>query len=184
MSSTDYSQSRGLPTPVPKRLRVAFLGGAFDSAVGRAHRAAIELDQRFELVAGCFSRNAELGLATALKYGVQADRSYANVDQLLAHEKNNLDAIVILTPQDQHGRHVVACLEAGLPVICEKALVGSVEEAIVIQDKLLSCEGFLAVTYNYTGYPILRELRQMIRKGRLGKFSKFKLKCPKRGSPG
>lgn len=181
MSSTDYSQSRGLPTPVPKRLRVAFLGGAFDSAVGRAHRAAIELDQRFELVAGCFSRNAELGLATALKYGVQADRSYANVDQLLAHEKNNLDAIVILTPQDQHGRHVVACLEAGLPVICEKALVGSVEEAIVIQDKLLSCEGFLAVTYNYTGYPILRELRQMIRKGRLGKIQQVQIEMPQEG---
>lgn len=164
-----------------RKLKVAFLGGAFDSAVGRAHRAAIEMDQRFELISGCFSRKPEVSKSTALKYGIATSRSYADIDQFLSAEKNELDAVVIMTPQDQHSDHVIKCLETGLPVICEKALVGTVEEAVLIKEKLLSSQGFLAVTYNYTGYPILRELKYMIQQGRLGKIQQVQIEMPQEG---
>lgn len=166
---------------VNNKLRVAFVGGAYESAVGRAHRAAIELDQRFELVAGCFSRSIETSRASAIRYGVAADRAYDSLDELLLHEAKNLDAVVVMTPQDQHGPHVLSCLERDLPVICEKALVASVEEAEAIQRALSSQRGFLAVTYNYTGYPILRELRHMIQQGRLGKIQQVQIEMPQEG---
>lgn len=173
-------QNKSMPT-IAKTMNVAFLGGAFDSAVGRAHRAAIELDQRFELVSGCFSRSLESSQGSAIKYGISPERAYGSIDNLLSAELNNLDAIVILTPQDQHGAQVQTCLDAGIPVICEKALVGSVDEAITIQDKIQTNGGFLAVTYNYTGYPIIRELRYMIQQGRLGKIQQIQIEMPQEG---
>ncbi|WP_414159395.1 Gfo/Idh/MocA family protein [Pseudomonas sp. BNK-45] len=164
-----------------RKLKVAFLGGGFDSAVGRAHRAAIEMDQRFEVVSGCFSRKPEVSSSTALKYRIDPERSYSDLDQFLSNETRKIDAVAIMTPQDQHADHVIRCLEAGLPVICEKALVGSVEEAISIREKLLSSQGFLAVTYNYTGFPILRELKYMIQRGHLGKIQQVQIEMPQEG---
>lgn len=166
---------------LPKKLKIAFVGGAYDSAVGRAHRAAIALDQRFELIAGCFSRTEQTSRASAVQYGISPERAYDSIDKLLSREASELDAVVIMTPQDQHGQHVIACLESGLPVVCEKALVGSTEEAVAIQSALSSRRGFLAVTYNYTGYPILRELRQMIQKGRLGRVQQIQVEMPQEG---
>lgn len=163
------------------RIRLAFVGGALESAVGRAHRAAIALDQHYDLVAGCFSRNEARNRAAAAEYGVDQGRAYTGIDRLLAAEQGRLDAVVVMTPQDQHGQHVMQCLDAGVPVICEKALVASVDEAVAIRELLLRRQGFLAVTYNYTGYPMVRELRQMIASGRLGRVRQIQLEMPQEG---
>lgn len=173
---------RGVSRVAPsKRLRVAFLGGAYESAVGRVHRIAVEMDQRFELVAGCFSRNADINTASAARYGVHPDRVYGSLENLLEHETGKMDAILILTPTDQHASQIVDCLEAGVPVICEKALVASVNQAVEVREKILSGRGFLAVTYNYTGYPMLRELKMMVDSGRFGKIQQIHLEMPQEG---
>lgn len=164
-----------------RKLKIAFLGGSLQSAVGKAHRAAIEMDQRFELVAGCFSRKAKISQSTALNYGVNPDRAYSSIDQLLTNEDGKVDAVVIMTPQNLHGKQVITCLEAGLPVICEKPLAESIEEAVSIRNKLLSYGGFLAVIYNYTGYPILRELRYIIQQGGFGKIQQIQIEMPQDG---
>ncbi len=161
--------------------KIAFLGGAFDSAVGRAHRAATELDQRFRLVAGCFSRNKTKNTQSAAAYCVDPHRVYADVNSLLDAEAGTVDAAVVLTPQDQHYVHVTACLDRGIPVICEKALVGSVEDAVLIKSQLATTENFLAVTYNYTGYPMLRELQNMIAGGGLGQVHQILVEMPQEG---
>lgn len=168
-------------SPAINKLKVAFLGGAFESAVGRVHRTAIEMDQRFQLVAGCFSRRAEISQSSALKYGINPERTYHALDELLMKEACQIDAIVVMTPQDQHGPHVMACLEAGVPVVCEKALVATVDEAVTIRNRLLSSGGFLAVTYNYTGYPMLRELKDLIQGGRLGRINHLYMEMPQEG---
>jgi len=167
--------------PPSRRLKLAFLGGAYESAVGRVHRVAVEVDQRFELVAGCFSRNAESNRASAVRYGIAPERTHADLETLLAREKGRVDAIVILTPTDQHEPQVVRCLAAGLPVICEKALAISREEGGLIRDSLAAQGGFLAVTYNYTGYPMLRELRQMVAAGRFGRIQQIHVEMPQEG---
>lgn len=164
-----------------RKLRVAFVGGAFDSAVGRSHRIAIEMDQCFELVAGCFSRNAEKNRESAIQYGIDIQRAYNDIQGLIARESNNIDCIVILTPQDQHFEHVRLCLEACIPVVCEKALVSTSSQAEEIHALLCNTKGFLAVTYNYTGYPMVRELKHMIASGMLGAIQQVHIEMPQEG---
>ncbi|HEY6897975.1 MAG TPA: Gfo/Idh/MocA family oxidoreductase [Rhodocyclaceae bacterium] len=165
---------------VPRKLKLAFVGGAWDSAVGRTHRVAVEMDQRFELVAGCFSRHAEANRATAEKYRVAPERTHASLDELLTKEKGRVDALLILTPTDQHAGHLAQCFASGIPVICEKALVTSLEEADAVHSALAE-QGFLAVTYNYTGYPMLREIKRMVAQGRFGRIEQVHLEMPQEG---
>lgn len=165
--------------PVP--LTVGFLGGGVNSAVGRAHRAAIELDGCFELVAGAFSRDAAINRNTAHEYGVPEERTHSDLETMLRAEAGRLDAVVILTPTDCHIKHVLPCLEAGVPIICEKALASSPSESQAIREAVERHNGFLAVTYNYTGYPILRELRRMIRSGQLGRIEQIHIEMPQEG---
>jgi predicted dehydrogenase len=163
-----------------KKLRVAFLGGAYNSAAGRLHRTAVEMDQRYDLVAGCFSRNSTTNHESAIKYGISPQRAYDSLDNLLSAETGNIDAIIILTPTDQHHFQVLQCLRAGIPVICEKALATSTQEAREIEMQLKH-GGFLAVTYNYTGYPMLRELKSMIAHGSIGKIQQIHVEMPQEG---
>lgn len=167
--------------PNEEKLKVAFVGGAYDSAVGRAHRAAIAIDQRYDLVTGCFSRDIDKSRKTASDYGVDQERAYSDLTVMLQNESKNLDAVIVITPQDQHGVHVSNCLEAGLPVVCEKALVPSSAEALTIRNQLTEKNGFLAVTYNYTGFPMIRELKHMIESGMLGKIHQIQMEMPQEG---
>lgn len=160
------------------RLKIGFVGGSHRSAVGKVHRIASEMDKRFELVAGCFSRDRDVSHQTAIEYGVSVDRTYFSLPALIASEAANLDAIIVMTPQDQHHEHVALLLDSGVPVICEKALVASADQAEDISERIIKNEHFLAVTYNYTGYPMVRELRRLIRAGRLGKIHQVLLEMP------
>lgn len=163
------------------RIRVGFLGGAYHSAVGRAHRTAIEADRRYELVTGCFSRDPAQNLESAKAYYVNPDRVHAGLDELLAKEAGNIDALVILTPTDQHFDQIQKVHAVGIPVICEKALVSDMAQALSLRDTTRAHDHFLAVTYNYTGYPILRELKAMIEAGTLGSIIQVNAEMPQEG---
>lgn len=162
-------------------LQIALVGGAMNSAVGMAHYSAIRLVNRFEIVAGCFSRHAEVNFETAIHYHVSGDRTYDNLETLLQREKGRVSAIVILTPTDQHAAQVVSCINAGFAVICEKALACSLNEALEIQQALKKSNGFLSVIYNYLGYPMIRELRDKIKKGGLGVINHIQVEMPQEG---
>ncbi len=164
-----------------KKIKLAFLGGGINSAVGRTHRIAIEMDKRYELVAGCFSRNDDINVNTAKEYEVDLNRCYKNLDDLIINEKNSIDAICILTPTPNHKEEVIKCIQNGIKVICEKALAVSVKEALEIKESLEKYKGFLVVTYNYTGYPMLRELKAMIKDNRLGKVEQIHIEMPQEG---
>lgn len=178
MTSQDHLAAIVRP---PRKLRVGFLGGAYESAVGRVHRTAIEMDQRFMLAAGCFSRNAATNLASGLQYGLDESQIFRDLSELIAHARDHLDAIVILTPTNQHHDQVEQCLGAGIPVICEKALVSSAAHARALKDTVQREGGFLAVTYNYTGYPMLRELKHLVDAGGLGRLQQIRIEMPQEG---
>jgi len=163
------------------KIKVAFLGGGINSAVGRAHKIALEMDKRYELVSGCFSRNIDINMQTAIEYGVSTKRVYDNLNELIEQEKNKIDAIIILTPTPNHKNEVIKCIKNNIAVICEKALASSSEEAFEIEEELKRNNGFLAVTYNYTGYPMLRELKNMISDGKLGKIEQVHIEMPQEG---
>ena len=162
-------------------LRVAFVGGGINSAIGQTHRIAIELDQRIKLVAGCFSQNPEENHESAIAYRVPNERTYASLNELLSAEAQSIDAIIVLTPTPNHSQDVLHCLEHDVPVICEKALATSSKDIEKIKEVLHTRKGFLVVTYNYAGYPMLRELRQMIRNGGLGKIEQIHIEMPQEG---
>ena len=161
-----------------KKIKIAFLGGATNSAVGSAHYSALRLDGRYNLIAGCFSRNKDENELSAKIYGVSKERVYDSLDDLLSKENKIIDAIILLTPTDQHSSQVLRCINAGFPVICEKALANNVNEAHQIKEAIKNNNGFLAVIYNYLGFPMLRELKYMIEKGKLGKIQHIEIEMP------
>lgn len=164
-----------------KKLNVAFVGGAYHSAVGRVHRIATEMDQRFKLIAGCFSTQATTNNDSAELYGLDTEYCYVNTEALLTAEKSRLDALVVLTPTTNHFETISRAIADGIPVISEKALVSDLNEAKKLQNLIDDNAAFLRVTYNYTGYPMLRELKEMIRQGKVGKLSEIQIEMPQEG---
>lgn len=162
-------------------LSLGFLGGGLNSAVGATHFISCRMDGLFTADAGAFSRRPEVNRQTAEQWGVSLSRTYPNLDALLAEEAERLDALVVLTPTPDHAAAVAPALEMGLPVICEKALTSTSAEARHIADTVTRTSGFLAVTFNYSGYPMVRELRRMILDGQLGSVTQVHAEMPQEG---
>jgi predicted dehydrogenase len=162
-------------------LALGFLGGAQNSAVGYAHFVASRMDNRWQLAAGCFSTHTDRNHASAASYGVSPERVYDDWRTLLLREKGKLDAVLVVTPTPLHREMVGACLEAGIPVICEKALACNAQEITELLELKKKHKGFLGVTFNYSGYPMMRELRAKIRRGDLGRILHFQVEMPQEG---
>ena len=162
-------------------LKLGIIGGALDSAIGRSHHIASQMDGRFRIVAGCFSLNPKMNEDTAELLDVPADRLYNNWRSFLESEQGKLDAVLLLTPTPMHAEMAAEALAAGFYLISEKALSVSSAEATAIRVARDQNNGFVAVTYNYTGYPIIRELRHMIESGKLGKITHVAAEMPQEG---
>ena len=162
-----------------RTLSLAFLGGGWNSAVGATHFIAARMDGWFSVDAGCFSRHADVNHQTAERWSVAGDRVYDTADQLLDAEAGKVDALVVLTPTPDHTAPVLKALDKGMAVICEKALTATTEDAARIAEAAQG--GFLAVTFNYTGYPMVRELRRMIGEGRFGRITQVHVEMPQEG---
>jgi len=162
-------------------LRLGFIGGGVNSAVGTTHFIAAQMDRRFRVEAGCFSRHANVNSETAAHWGIADERLHDSWESLLEREQGRLDAIVVLTPTPEHTGPVISALNAGFPVICEKALATTSADAALIRRQVEDTAGFLAVTFNYTGYPMLRELRAMIARGAFGRLRQIHVEMPQEG---
>src|SRR6266404_1060637 len=162
-----------LPAAISTPLKLGFIGGSLNSAVGYAHFVSSAMDNEWTLEAGCFSIDAQRNRETAHAYGVASDRVYDNWQDMIRKEKGRLDAIVILTPTPLHFEIVMACLKEDVPAICEKTLATTSAEAKKILEVRNRKNLFIAMIYNYSGYPMIRELQNMIRKGTLGKILHF-----------
>jgi predicted dehydrogenase len=168
-------------TPINRKRAVGFIGGGLHSAVGYAHAAACQMDGHWSIESGCFSHKDKDNRETAQHWGVKETRIYLSWEEFLDKEHEKLSAVAVLTPTPDHASIVSAALRAGVPVICEKALATSTAEARVIEDVLKESKGFLAVTYNYSGYPMVRELRNIIASGKLGKVLQMQIEMPQEG---
>jgi predicted dehydrogenase len=154
------------------------LGGGINSVVGNAHRIALEMDNRFKLVSGCFSQSTDINLASGKRYQIEPNRVYSSLSELIENEQSNIDAIIILTPTPDHKKHIIECCEANMPVICEKSLALSSSECHEISNHIKKNNLFLSTIYNYSGYPMIRELKHMINQGALGSIHQLHIKMP------
>jgi predicted dehydrogenase len=162
-------------------MSLGFIGGSLYSAVGYTHAISSTMDNRWTIDAGCFSTDMKRNHETGQLYGVAADRVHDDLQGFLKNEKGRLDAIAVLTPTPSHYEIVMECLKQDFPVICEKTLATNSKHAQKILDFCNHTKGFLAVTYNYTGYPMVRELRNIIRQGMIGKILHFQAEMPQEG---
>lgn len=161
-----------------KPLALGFIGGGLSSAIGQVHYGASQLDGNWKLEAGCFSRSAETNLQTADTWHIESSRSYNSWQDLLKNETGKLDAVAVLTPTPEHSKVICALLENNIPIICEKPLVSSLDEISSIQKALNKGTNFLAVTFNYSGYPMIRELKALIKDGALGQIKQIRFEVP------
>lgn len=161
------------------RIPIAFVGGGLRSAVGRAHFSALGLDGVWEVVGGVFSRDAEVNQETARRYGVK--EVYGSLNELIERNRGRPWVVAVLTPTPEHFGMVKRLLEAGFGVVCEKTLTTTVEEAVELQKLVKTKGGFLTVVYNYSGYPMMRELRRRVRDGELGRLLHFQAEMPQEG---
>lgn len=162
-------------------LKIGMIGGGKRSAVGYAHFSALSLDGVWKLESGVFSRDRDRCLETASQYGVHSSRTYFSAEEFLDQEHGRLDAVAVLTPTPSHLGFVLACLQSGLPVICEKAMVPTFKEGLEIREALNRHSGFASVVFNYACYPMIRALRSMILSGQFGEILHYDLEMPQEG---
>lgn len=175
------SQKKLARNLVTKKLKIALLGGSVNSAVGRAHVAALRLNGRYELAAGFMSRDETLNKKSANEYGLNENQLFQSFEQLINCAKDEGLTILICTPTDQHSSQVSRCLEEGVNVICEKALSDSVSSLNEMKKIQELSNASLSVIYNYTSFPAIRLLRQFIENDNFGKLLKINAYMPQEG---
>jgi len=161
--------------------KIGFIGGAINSAVGTTHKIASQMDNRWHLVSGCFSTHPEINSETAGLWGVEKSRTYPDWHDFLEKEKGRLDVICILTPTSSHSEIILEALDSGYNIISEKTVSTNYSDAVKIVKKVKKTDRFFAAIYNYTGYPMLRELRKMIKKGDFGRVFQIHVEMPQEG---
>ena len=154
------------------KLNWGMVGGGKGSQIGPAHRLGAQADGLFTLAAGAFDIDAPAGKAFADEMGVTSDRAYANWEEMLAGEKDRddrIDLVTVATPNSTHFEITKAFLEAGFNVLCEKPMTMTVEEGEEIVKVAKASGKICAVNYCYSAYPMVREMREMVRTGQIGK---------------
>ncbi|MCU0900351.1 MAG: Gfo/Idh/MocA family oxidoreductase [Cypionkella sp.] len=153
------------------RIRLGMVGGGRDAFIGAVHRIAARIDDQYELVAGCFSSNAEKSLASAADLGVP--RAYASFAEMAAKEarrKDGIEAVAIVTPNHMHAPVALQFLRRGIHVICDKPLTHTLAEAKRLAKAAEASGVVFALTHNYTGYPMIRQAAEMVASGDLGEI--------------
>jgi predicted dehydrogenase len=154
-----------------RRLRLAVIGGGPGSFIGAMHRQAARLDDRYELVTGILSSDADRSKKAGLELGLAADRLYSSVQELMDAEsarKDGVDVVAIMTPNDSHYEYSMAALEHGFDVICDKPMTNTLQEAEALHKKVQESGLVFCLTHNYTGYPMVRQAKAMVEDGQLG----------------
>lgn len=164
-----------LNPPLNRRLRMALIGGGGAGFIGKVHRTAATLDGRADLVAGAFSSDIDRSRETALAFNVDPARAFASYEDMLQAEcqrpeSERIDFVTIATPNWLHFPMAKAALEAGFHVFCDKPMTTRSEDAEELVRLVEASGRVFALTHNYTGYPLVRQAREMIASGELGEI--------------
>lgn len=154
-----------------KPIQFGMVGGGEGAFIGAVHRIAARIDNRFELVAGALSSNAERAMSSGQSLGLADDRIYASFEKMAeteASREDGITAVSIVTPNHMHAPIATAFLNAGIHVICDKPMTADLSQAYELEKTVQSSGKLFVLTHNYTGYPMMRQARQMIENGDLG----------------
>ena len=159
-----------------RKLRMALAGGGQGSFIGRVHSTAAVLDNRASLVAGALSSNPERAKASAPDYDISEARAYTSIHELVEKESalpedERIDFVSVATPNHTHFEIAKAAVEGGFNVMCDKPMTFDLAEAEQLAAIVDNSNVVFAVTHNYTGYPLVRQAREMIQSGELGEIN-------------
>ena len=161
-----------------RRLRLGVIGGGAGSFIGPVHRMAARLDGHYDIVASALSSNPGRARQGGLDLGLPPERCYGSWQDLIASEagrSDRADVLAVMTPNDSHFDICMAALDAGFHIICDKPLTTDLSSARKLAEKVASTGLEFCVTYCYTGYPMVRQARDMVLSGQLGSIRQIHL---------
>ena len=160
-----------------RKLRMGMIGGGNDAFIGAIHRLAANMDGKIELVCGALSINKDIAIESGKSLFLAPERTYTSYDEMLEKEAAlpedvRMDFVTIVTPNFAHFAPAMMALEKGFHVVIEKPITLSLEEAIALDQKVKETGLVLCLTHTYTGYPMVKEARNLIQSGKIGKVRK------------
>jgi predicted dehydrogenase len=161
-----------------KRIKYGMIGGGIGAFIGDAHRRASRICNDFELVGGVFDIDYEKSKKFAKMEGIAPDRCYESVDKLIKAElalpaSQRMEVVAIVTPNALHYGFAKSLLTSGFNLVCEKPMTMTVEEAVDLEKIVKKKKLTFALTHTYTGYPMIRQMRELISKGVLGTIQRI-----------
>lgn len=170
---------KGRNETLGRRIRLGMVGGGNDAFIGGVHRIAARIDDRFELVAGALSSTPEKSRASGEAIGLE--RVYDDFKQMAQREarrKDGIEAVSIVTPNHVHYAAAREFLKRGIHVICDKPLTSTLPDAKKLVKAVEDSDALFILTHNYTGYPMVRQARQMVSEGTLGQIRVVQVEYP------
>ncbi|KQY33948.1 Gfo/Idh/MocA family oxidoreductase [Rhizobium sp. Root483D2] len=164
-----------------KKIRLGMVGGGSGAFIGAVHRMAARLDDQFELVAGALSSTPEKAKASGAELGLDPQRSYSDFKEMAIREaklKNGIEAVAIVTPNHVHYEAAREFLKRGIHVICDKPLTSTLSDARKLKKLADESDVLFVLTHNYTGYPMVRQAREMIENGDIGAVRLVQMEYP------
>lgn len=155
------------------KLRLGMVGGGQGAFIGGVHRIAARIDGEWDLVAGALSSDPARAKASGAELGLAAERCYTDFNAMAVAEAartDGIDAVAIVTPNHMHAAPAIAFMKAGIHVICDKPLSATMADALAIQAAQAETGRLFILTHNYTGYPLVRQAREMVARGDLGEL--------------
>ena len=163
------------------RIRIGMVGGGSGAFIGAVHRIAMRIDDQFDLVAGALSSTAEKAQASGRELGLDPSRTYASYKEMAIREaklKNGIEAVAIVTPNHVHYEAAKEFLKRGIHVICDKPLTSNLADAKKLKKVADESGALFILTHNYTGYPMIRQAREMVAEGLLGDLRVIQAEYP------
>ena len=157
-----------------KKLNLGIVGGGAKSWIGHVHRIASRFDNQYQIVAGVFSRNTKSSIKFGVSIGISKDRCYSNFKEMADKESKRNDGInvvSIMTPPASHQIIAEAFIDKNINIISDKPFAGNIEQAKKLYKKIKSNKKIKYVlTHNYSAYPMVREAKMLVEKGKIGKI--------------
>ncbi|AMN54352.1 oxidoreductase [Labrenzia sp. CP4] len=171
----------GKDTVQTRPIRLGMVGGGKDAFIGAVHRIAARIDGAYDLVAGALSSTPEKALESGRALGLKEDRIYGSFEEMAKREarlKDGIEAVAIVTPNHMHYPAAKEFLKRGIHVICDKPLTSTLADAKKFVKAAESSDALFFLTHNYTGYPMVRQAREMVASGVLGTIRVVQVEYP------
>lgn len=166
-----------------RKLRMGMIGGGKDGFIGSIHRIAANMDGLIEIVCGAMSIDPAIAKESGQSIFLEDSRNYLTYEEMIEKESRlpadkRMDFVTIVTPNFAHFAPAMLAMSKGFNVVIEKPIAFTLEEALLLKKKMIGTGTMLLLTHTYAGYPLVKQAKEMIKAGELGKIRKVYVEYP------